>query len=337
MRCLPHTDPSIDSAAPRCRLQARDQRESAQSEAHVEELFGRSSADCTPYKNLPRLINCGVDDLHPHPSYVKHQHFVSPDRLAALTGAGNETFQFPILVTRTGVIIDGYARWELARQQGQETIACLEYDLSDEEALRWLIQMHSPSKALNSFCRSLLALDLEPSLQESARANQRTAGQMKGSSNLTEAQKVDVRSKIASIANVSTGSLTKAKRVLDSAIPEIQRAARAGEISVHRAWMWSSASSQQQVKNLEEHRSNKGTKLVSRRLIQKHVAKMSSTSLFPASLNDLLKPLIPDRLAELESIAVTELDAPGRVAYLTNDAMRLLRSRKQPECQIKTC
>src|SRR5277367_1741818 len=43
-------------------------------------------------KGLPRLINRRVDDLRPHPSYVKHQLFVSPDRLAALTGPGDVTF-----------------------------------------------------------------------------------------------------------------------------------------------------------------------------------------------------------------------------------------------------
>ncbi|MGA9354367.1 MAG: ParB/RepB/Spo0J family partition protein, partial [Terriglobales bacterium] len=113
-------------------------------------------------------------------------------------------FQFPILVTRTGVIIDGYARWELAQRQDRETIVCLEYDLSDKEALQWFIQTHIPSEGLNGFCRSLLALDLEPTLQEAARANQRTGGQIKGSSNLTEAQMIDVRSEIAAIAKVST-------------------------------------------------------------------------------------------------------------------------------------
>lgn len=276
-------------------------------------------------KGLPRPSNLRVDALHPHPSYVKHKLSVSPDHLAALARAGEPCFRLPIIVTRSGVIIDGYARWELARRQHREKIVCLEYDLTDEEALRWLIQTHSPSKGLNGFCRSLLALDLEPVLQEAARANQRTGGQMKGSSNLTEAQKVDVRSEVAAIANVSIGNVPKAKRVLNSAVPEIQRAARVGEISVHKAWKWSSASPQQQLTNLEEHRSSKGPNLVSRRLIQKHVAEMAPTRLFPPSLGDLLRPLSPDQLAVLDSIVVSEIDSPGQVAYLTMGAMRWLR------------
>lgn len=81
---------------------------------------------------------------------------------------------------KNGIIIDGYARWELARRQGRQTIPCLEYDLTDEEALRWLIQSHRPSRGLNSYSRVLLALDLEPRLQERARANQQAGGQNKG-------------------------------------------------------------------------------------------------------------------------------------------------------------
>ena len=149
---------------------------------------------------------------------------------------------------------------------------------------------------------------------------------MKRSSNLTEAQRVDVRSEIAAIANVSTGNLPKAKRVLKSAVPDVQRAARAGEISVHKASKWSSASPQQQLKNLEEHRSNKGPNLVSRRLIQKHVAEMTPTRLFPPSLGDLLRPLTRDQLTVLDSVVVSEIDSPGQVAYITRGAMRLLRS-----------
>jgi tetratricopeptide (TPR) repeat protein len=91
------------------------------------------------------------------------------------------------------------------------TILCIEHDLAEEEALHWLIQSHRPSRGLNSYSRVLLALDLEPSLQERARANQQAGGQTKGSSNLTEAHRLDVRSETAAVAGVSTGNITKVK------------------------------------------------------------------------------------------------------------------------------
>ena len=140
----------------------------------------------------------------------------------------------PIVITQRRIIVDGYARWELARRQGRQTILCLEYGLTDEDALRWLIQRHRPSHSLSKYNQALLALDLEPSLQETARANQQWGGQNKGLSSLTEAHTVDVRSKIAADAGISPGTLDKVRKV-KSADPKIREATRSGEISIHRA------------------------------------------------------------------------------------------------------
>lgn len=238
------------------------------------------------------------------------------------------------MVTRCGIVIDGYGRWELARRQGRETISCLEYDLSEEDALRWLIQLHLPAKGMNAFWRALLAAELEPSLQERARSNQQIGGQRKGASDLTEAQKMDVRSEIATVAHVSTGSLTKAKQVIAYAAPVIQEAAKSGEIRIHRAWQWSRLPPHQQLKKLEEFGSSKGVGLVSRKLIQKHVERMTPTRLIPPTLSDVLKPLTPNRVAVLQAIVVSEIDAPGKIAYFTKDAMKTIRSQENPECNI---
>jgi len=245
-------------------------------------------------------------------------------------------FREPIVTTQGGMIVDGYARWELARRQGRQTILCLEYDLTDEEALRWLIQSHRPSRGLNAYCRILLALDLEPSLQEQARANQHAGGQSKGSSQLTEAQRLDVRSEVAAVAGVSTGNVTKAKQLRETAHPRVELAIRTGEISIHKGWKWSRLSPQQQSHHLEEYRSRKGTNQTSRQLIKRHVARLSPIQLIPPSLGDFLKRIVPDRLAGLDSIAVTELDAPGSIAYLTKDALSTLRSIEESNARLES-
>src|SRR5450432_4016125 len=186
-----------------------------------------------------QLVTRHLDELRPHPSYARHQFSVSASQLSMLGDLGRMAFREPIIKTRNGIIVDGYARWELARRQGRQTILCLEYDLTDEEALHWLIQSHRPLRGLNSYSRVLLALDLEPSLQERARANQQAGGQTKGSSNLTEAQRLDVRSEIAAVAGVSTGNVTKAKQLRETAHPRVELAIRTGEISIHKGWQWS--------------------------------------------------------------------------------------------------
>jgi ParB-like chromosome segregation protein Spo0J len=246
---------------------------------------------------------------------------------------GSLAFREPIVVTENGMIVDGYARCELARLRGNQTILCLQYDLPEEEALRWLVQSHRPSRGLNAYCRTLLALDLEPFLRKQAEANQRAGGQNKNASNLTEAKKLDVRSEIAAAAGVSTGNVTKVNQLRNTAHPKVEQVMRAGEISIHRAWQWSRLSQRQQLRELEEYQNRKGTNQTSRRLIQKHVARLSPAQLIPPSLGALLKPLVADRSGVLDSIVVTEVDAPGNIAYLTKDALRTVRSIEESKCQ----
>jgi hypothetical protein len=117
------------------------------------------------------LVAHRVDELRPHPSYVRHQLSVSASQFSALAALGSLAFREPIVVTRNLTIVDGYARFQLVQHQKRETLLCLEYDLTEEEALRWLIQSHRPSWGLNAFSRVLLVLDLEPFLQERALAN----------------------------------------------------------------------------------------------------------------------------------------------------------------------
>jgi hypothetical protein len=100
---------------------------------------------------------------------------------------------------------DGYARWELARLKRRLALPCVEYELTEEEAIRWLLQKHHRSNGMNDFCRILLAIEIEPCLKAKALSNQQFGGRTKGSSNLTEDATVDVREETAAAA----GSLSR--------------------------------------------------------------------------------------------------------------------------------
>jgi hypothetical protein len=254
---------------------------------------------------------------------------VSASQLSALAALGSLAFREPIVVTRNLIIIDGYARFQLAQRQGRETLSCLEYDLTEEEALRWLIQSHRPSWGLNAFSRVLLVLDLEPFLQGRSRENQQIGGQHKGSSNLTEAQKVDSRSELAAAAGVSTGNVRKVKQLIESAHAMIKQALKADEISIHLAWQWRRLPAQRQLEKFEEYRSRRGTNQTSRRLIQKHVASRLLPQLIPPTLGDLLKIITPERAALFDSIVISEIDVPGSIAYFSKNALRTLRSMEE--------
>jgi len=99
------------------------------------------------------------------------------------------------------------------------------------------LQRHRRIQGLNGFCRIRLALHLENYLREKARSNQQLGGRIKGSSRLTEADRIDVRREIARVAGVSVGNVSKVKRILSGAIPEVLFALTAGEISINWAWL----------------------------------------------------------------------------------------------------
>src|SRR5438067_1355927 len=129
---------------------------------------GRSKT-AEQYPDVPgQLVSCRLDELRRHPSYVRHHLTVPASQLSALTKRCDLVLREPLAITRDRTILDGYARVELARHQGRLSLPCVEYELDDAEALRWLLQMHCGSDGLNSFSRALLALDLEPWLRQKA-------------------------------------------------------------------------------------------------------------------------------------------------------------------------
>jgi len=72
-----------------------------------------------------------MDELRPHPSYFRHG--IAPaSRLSSLAEAGDVAFREPLLVTRDRMMLDGYARWDLARRRGVLALPCIEYDLSED-------------------------------------------------------------------------------------------------------------------------------------------------------------------------------------------------------------
>jgi hypothetical protein len=87
----------------------------------------------------------------------------------------------------------------------------IEYDLTEEEEFRSILEGHRETNTLNPFCRVLLALRLEPYFKEKAKTS-KSGSRSVHSSNLTKAETSDVRKDIARISRVSTGNVTKVSR-----------------------------------------------------------------------------------------------------------------------------
>jgi hypothetical protein len=282
--------------------------EANENERHIHPLQGR-------------LVICPVEELRPHSSYKQHRFAVSPSRLTELAECGDLPFHEPLLITRNRTIVDGYCRWELARRRGRTAVTCIEYDLTEEEALYWLLNRHRRMEGLNAFCRVLLALDLEPWLREQARGNQSAGGRTKGASKLTEAEKLAVRSSVAEAAGVSVGNVTKVKQVLAIACTELQDAMRNGEISIHRAWLWRDLSSENQRRTLMLYRGAKGVRKTIRALVSKHIFKNPADNLELAGLARRLSQL---QSPHLSSVAVAAVNVRGKAVFVTEELLQLL-------------
>ena len=276
----------------------------------------------------PRIVTCSLEDLCPHPSYERHGLSVSAMQLAALARLGEAAFHDPLVITRERTLIDGYGRWELAKQRGRHQVICIEYDLTKAEALRWLIQAHLSSRGLNAFSRVMLALDLEDSLGAEARQHQQHGGHEKGSSKLTDADRLDVRSEIAAVAGVSVGNVTKVKQLTRKVLPEVLQALYSGEIRIHRAWMWSQEPLEKQRKLLLEHRSGRGINRAIHRLISGH---RMQESIVAADIPDLLPAVseLQSRNPSLISMVVVKI--PGNKVFLTADLLATLRSVREEQ------
>jgi hypothetical protein len=77
-----------------------------------------------------------------------------------------ERFAIPSQSRGDRIVIDGYARWELARRIGRQMLNCFEYDLSPEEALEGADSNPLSISRLDGLRGIELALDLEPHLQK---------------------------------------------------------------------------------------------------------------------------------------------------------------------------
>jgi hypothetical protein len=141
----------------------------------------------------------------------------------------------PVLITREGIILGGFAEWHAAICAGQPEINCVEFELDADEALQLILALHRPRTAWNDFTRTELALEQERYFQSKARANQIAGGKLKGLANLPKAQPIDVREEIADIAGVSPRTVGNVKMILKRAHPSVIEALHNGTITINAA------------------------------------------------------------------------------------------------------
>jgi hypothetical protein len=264
-------------------------------------------------------------ELHPHPSWIKHNLAVSVARLSVISASWNVSKLDPVSITTDGTILEGHEICELARRRGLEQVSCLEYDLDEAEALLWIIQHSRRDQELNSYCRIVLALDYESSFRERGRYNQRLGGQLKGSTTLPEAQAIDCRREMAGLAGVSEGTLAKVRKLLQEGRPELLEAVREGEVSIHRASVWL-RDPEKQLDELTLYRSMCGITSTIDSLLHRHRIP------HPAGTGQLDIHRIGSAMAAMgaeqkASVLVGAIRTTGKVILLSNELLQSLESQ----------
>jgi hypothetical protein len=197
----------------------------------------------------------------------------------------NQSAPEPILITTNGTILAGFGLWRLAVFERRHEIHCIEYPLCEEESLQFILTYHQSRRGWNDFVRICLALKLEPSLQQRARDNMSAGGKYKGSTNLSEADRIDARHGIAKCAGTGTGNVSKVKAILRSAHPNIITALHNGWLSIHRAWLWSKLPKLQQKVEFARYEEER----TQRKILQEFLPKPASVSMDPVRVIETLQ------------------------------------------------
>jgi hypothetical protein len=203
----------------------------------------------------------------------------------------------PILITPNGTILAGFGRWRSALFDDRHEINCIEYSLSEEQALRFIISHYQPQRGWNAFVRIRLALKLEPYFQKRARDNMSTGGKYKGWANLPEAQHIEVRREIARVAGVGARSVSNVRAILQTAHPRLIEALQEGTLSINRAIHFCKLPRAEQVEQFIRYSEERATNKVIRRSIARPKEEKIS----------------PDVVTVLDALQHQEARQPGSV------------------------
>jgi hypothetical protein len=249
-----------------------------------------SRLECCPVVRSPKQLR-----LHQALEEVGWTGEIDEFNYAA--GLSHRSITEPILITTNGTILSGFGSWRSAVFDGRFEINCIEYPLSEDESLQFILTHHQTRRGWNDFVRIRLALTLEPSLQQKALDNIRTGGKLKGSANLPEAHRIDVRKEIARAAGVGDRNVSNVRTILQRAHPILEGALKEGALSINRAIRLCNLPVAEQLEQFIRYSEERATNRVIRRSIPQPKDKSASL----------------DVVAVLDALRHQEAQLPGSV------------------------
>lgn len=147
----------------------------------------------------------------------------------------------PIIIWQD-IIIDGHNRYEICKKHNiPYEVKKLEFN-SKEEVIQWMIRAQLGRRNLSPLQRIKLVETYRPVYEKQAKENKSANGGNKKSESeksttpIKPKEKIDVRSKLASDAGVSTNTYSKGKKILDSNNTELIRQVENGEKTINKAF-----------------------------------------------------------------------------------------------------
>lgn len=162
---------------------------------------------------------------------------LAPDELVQLEASLLSEGCRDALVVWAGqnVLVDGHNRYELCTRHNLPYQTVERSFDSREDVIIWMVQNQFARRNLQAFVRGELALRMKEAIAQKAKAQQGVRTDIL--QNFAEGfEPINTRQEVAKAADVSHETIRKVEHVTKSAPEPIKQAARAGELSTHRAF-----------------------------------------------------------------------------------------------------
>jgi hypothetical protein len=221
------------------------------------------------------------------------------DDLNAASQHANQSAPEPILIATDGTILAGFGRWRLAVFEGRPEIPCIEYPLSEDQVVPFILTRNQIRRGWNDFVRIRLALTQKSNLRQRALENLRAGGKYKGLADLPDVQYIDVRREIANLASVCPRNVGNVEVILKTGHPRLIEALQRGTLKINRAMQFCKLCRAEQLEEFIRYSEERATNKVIRQSVP-HPTKEQKANF--------------DIIALLDALQHQETRQPGSVA-----------------------
>lgn len=131
------------------------------------------------------------------------------------------------------ILIDGHNRFKISAKHGGVPfqVKRMTFDVRDD-VKAWIIRNQLGRRNLNTYNRSVLALELKPLITKQAKQNQGARNDICQKSD----KSIDTKKELAAIADVSHDTIHKVETIENSGNEDLKKQVRSGELSINQGY-----------------------------------------------------------------------------------------------------